>query len=72
MYSSHGIYYSQCDIYLTRRQKMEVEVGKLSKQLEQVKSLLCEVAKHIPHQQGAPAALDQVPSDARDEQPSQQ
>ena len=49
---------------------MEVEVGKLSKQLDEMKSLLREVSKHIPHQQGAPAALDQVPSDARDEQPS--
>ena len=49
---------------------MEVEVGKLSKQLEEVKSLLCEATKHIPHQQGAPAALNQVPSDVRDEQPS--
>ena len=37
---------------------MEVEVGKLSKQLEEVKSLLCEATKHIHHQQSAPEALD--------------
>ena len=51
---------------------MEVEVGKLSKQLEEVKSLLREVTKHIPPQQSAPAAVDQVSSGARDEQPNQQ
>ena len=49
---------------------MEVEVGKLSEQLEEVKSLLREVTKHIPHQQTAPEALGQVSSDARDKQPS--
>ena len=54
------------------RRKVEEEVGKLSKQLEEVKSLLREVTKHTPHQQAAPEALDQVPSDARDDQPSQQ
>ena len=56
-------------LHITRRRKIDVEIGKLSKQLEEVKSLLCEVTKHLPHQQGAPEALDEVSSDARDDQP---
>ena len=45
---------------ITRRRKIDVEIGKLSKQLEEVKSLLREVTKHIPHQQSDPEALDEV------------
>ena len=49
---------------------MEVEVGKLSKQLEEMKSLLREVAKCTPRYiQSTPEVCGQVRGDAQDEEP---
>ena len=65
IYSLHDIYFAIC---ITSRRKVEVEVGKLSKQLEEVKSLLREITKHT-YQQSTPETHEQVPSDG-DEEPS--
>ena len=69
MYSSQSIH-PMIFYFITSRQKIEVEVGKLSEQLEEVKSLLREITKY-PYQQSTPEAHDQVPSDG-DEEPSHQ
>ena len=52
----------------TSRRKVEVEVGKLSKQLEEMKSLLREVAKCTPQVQSTPEVRGQVGGDAQDEE----
>ena len=54
----------------TSRRKVEVEVGKLSKQLEEMKSLLREVAKCTPRYiQSTPEVCGPVRGDAQDEEP---